>query len=204
MQNNAIKFNLYQKQIMQDQAFLLAKREIIKGMEEIFAQLQQEISAEKPYIHALENALDLKFQHPKITKGDNYKGLPYVVLDDPRYFSGHNIFTFRSMFWWGNFYSFSLFVSGEAFEKLKHFLDTAYMAADTELYIGVGDKLWEYDFLPDNYFPVKALSESNLRDVMLKDFLKLSYKFPIYLTEDEIIVSGKECFLRFARFLKLF
>ena len=188
---------------MQDQAFLLAKREIIKGMEEIFAQLQQEISAEKPYIHALENALGLKFQHPKITKGDNYKGLPYVVLDDPRYFSGSNIFTFRTMFWWGNFYSFSLFVSGEPFEKLKHFLDIAYMAADTDLYIGVGDKLWEYDFLPDNYFPVKALSESNLRDVMLKDFLKLSYKFPVDLTEDEIIVKGKDSLMRFVKLLKL-
>ncbi|MEI9808974.1 MAG: hypothetical protein WDO16_14545 [Bacteroidota bacterium] len=49
---------------------------------------------------------------PKISKGENYKGLPYLVLDYPRYFEKDNHFAVRSMFWWGNFFSSTLHLSG--------------------------------------------------------------------------------------------
>ena len=36
---------------------------------------------------------------PKIAKGENYLGLPYVILDYPRIFGKEDVFAFRTMFW---------------------------------------------------------------------------------------------------------
>lgn len=49
---------------------------------------------------------------PKISRGENYQGLPYRVLDYPRYYQPPGIFAVRTMFWWGHFFSVSLQLSG--------------------------------------------------------------------------------------------
>src|SRR5690606_7432156 len=105
----------------------------------------------------------------------------------------------RSMFWWGNFYSYSLFLQGEPLEKLKHFLKVADMGNDENLYISAGKKLWEYDFTEENYLPAKNLSASQIQELIHKDFLKLSYKFPVTITEEEIITNGLESFEKIMR-----
>ncbi len=55
----------------------------------------------------------------KISRGENYKGLPYMILDYPRIFKRHDVFAFRSMFWWGNHFAFTLHLSGTYFERYK-------------------------------------------------------------------------------------
>src|SRR5437868_2887523 len=49
---------------------------------------------------------------PKISRGENYQGLPYLVLDYPRVFNKSNILAIRTMFWWGNFFSTTLHLAG--------------------------------------------------------------------------------------------
>ena len=50
---------------------------------------------------------------PKISKGENYNGFPYVIMDYPATFGKENIFALRTMFWWGNFISISLHLKGK-------------------------------------------------------------------------------------------
>ena len=38
---------------------------------------------------------EMLFHSPKISKGENYKGLPYVMLDYPRCFGKTDIFAIR-------------------------------------------------------------------------------------------------------------
>ena len=45
---------------------------------------------------------------PKISKGENYLGLPYIILDYPRYSDSEDLFFIRQMFWWGHFFSHTL------------------------------------------------------------------------------------------------
>ncbi|MGZ5244293.1 MAG: hypothetical protein ACXWDO_05215 [Bacteroidia bacterium] len=203
MQNNAIKFTLYEKQIIQDTNFLIAKRHAMQKVDELFSVLQQKLALQEPYILRLENALNTHLQGAKISKGENYKGLPYVVLDFPKYIIGNDVFLFRSMFWWGNFYSFSIFLQGEPLEKLKHFFDTDDMAKDAELYIGLGDKLWEYDYTAENYVSANTFSATQLKDIMNKNTVKLSYKFPVDLSEEEIIDKGIESFTKLLQKIKM-
>src|SRR5215475_6975736 len=39
----------------------------------------------------------------RIFRGDNYKHLPYAVMDYPALYTKENSFAYRTMFWWGNF-----------------------------------------------------------------------------------------------------
>jgi hypothetical protein len=64
---------------------------------------------------------------PKIFRGENYKKLPYIVLDYPRTFSAENIFAYRTMFWWGKEFSFTLHLqhAAKSNEKQIVLLDRA-------------------------------------------------------------------------------
>ena len=50
---------------------------------------------------------------PKISRGENYRGLPYMVLDYPRIFEKDATIAIRTIFWWGNFFSVTLHLSGK-------------------------------------------------------------------------------------------
>ena len=56
---------------------------------------------------------------PKIYKGENYLQLPYVMFDYPRSFNKENIFALRTMFWWANFFSITLHISGDHVKTVK-------------------------------------------------------------------------------------
>src|SRR5450631_2869683 len=49
---------------------------------------------------------------PRISKGENYKGLPWVVLDYPRAFGRLDVLAVRTLFWWGNYFSVTLHLKG--------------------------------------------------------------------------------------------
>ena len=51
----------------------------------------------------------------KISRGENYRGLPYLILDYPAYFSQKDIFAFRTMFWWGHFFQCRTTSTGDIF-----------------------------------------------------------------------------------------
>jgi len=49
---------------------------------------------------------------PRISKGENYKGLPWVVLDYPRCFGRDDVLAVRTLFWWGHYFSVTLHLKG--------------------------------------------------------------------------------------------
>jgi hypothetical protein len=132
--------------------------------------------------NCLENAdfaaLALKISPPKVSRGENYVGLPYLVLDYPASYSQTSIFAFRTLFWWGNFFSFTLHLQGEALEKVRaKLLLNQELIKDIDFYICVGETPWQYHYESSNYKKASSLSEAELR-ALLRDkfFIKLSYK----------------------------
>ena len=118
---------------------------------------------------------------PKISRGENYKGLPWLVLDNPRYFQHNNIFAVRTMFWWGNFFSITLHLSGSnKNDLLKKILKNFSVLAESNFYIYTGQKEWEHDFDPNSYKRISALTKDELKKISAENsFLKLAIKFPI-------------------------
>jgi hypothetical protein len=117
---------------------------------------------------------------PKISKGENYLGLPYVTLDHPRIFDKQDIFAVRTMFWWGNFFSITLHISGTYKTLLEPHIRAGYAALPRDMFICVHAEQWHHHFENDNYVPVHFLTgEEADRLVAGKDFMKLAFKFDL-------------------------
>ena len=102
MQGSKIRLSDAEKELFSNAQIILTKNSIVQKtvllLEEVQAVLVNENSLRNYQIST----------SPKISKGENYLGLPYVILDYPRIANDDNLFFIRSMFWWGNFFSSTL------------------------------------------------------------------------------------------------
>lgn len=113
----------------------------------------------------------------KISRGENYRQLPYVVLDCPGHFSRHHIFAFRTMFWWGHFFSATLHLQGNYLEQYRQKIEHSISKlSNSAIYISVGDTPWEYHYEPDNYIPLSLNHLPHIRNAV---FLKFSQRYEL-------------------------
>ena len=129
----------------------------------------------------------------KISKGENYRNFPYLVLDYPATFSKEDIFAFRTMFWWGSFFSFTIHLQGRFLEQYRqHFSANIEKLASHDTFICVNSSPWEYHYEADNY---KLLHPSD-HDLMNRHpFLKISKR--IELRQWENLPKEASDFLKF-------
>ncbi|RYG35601.1 MAG: hypothetical protein EOO01_31385, partial [Chitinophagaceae bacterium] len=102
MNSSKLQLSAEELTMVQDSHWLLTKNSIMQKANVLFGECAAWLQANfpsQPSDHAV------LFNSPKIARGENYEGLPYVMLDYPRLFGKENIFAFRTMFWWGNFIS---------------------------------------------------------------------------------------------------
>ena len=116
----------------------------------------------------------------KISRGENYKGLPYLILDQPRLFEKNDIFAIRTLFWWGNFFSTTLHLSGKyktSFEDriISHH---AYLL-EKEFFVCVHPEQWEHDFEETNYREAAKLTQTEFQSLRGNTFIKIAKKIPI-------------------------
>ena len=117
---------------------------------------------------------------PKISKGENYLHLPYVMFDYPRMFNKENIFAVRTMFWWANFFSITLHISGDHVKTVKKNIIKNKQLLNLDFFIGVNENQWEHHFEPDNFLSYQALSaEQQMNYLEKNEFIKLALKFDL-------------------------
>lgn len=178
--------------IINDKEFLLKKIVVIKKIQKLFEILQRDL---KGIVDSSEfifhENVDIKYG--KIFKGEDYKNLPYIVLDYPKLYSKENIFTYRTMFWWGNFYSSTFHLQGEIFNELKSkTIKNLQTSSFSDLYICVNKTPWEYHYNDSNYI---LLTSENISKIDQLPFLKLSKKFD--LNDYQILNKKAKLFLDF-------
>ena len=170
--NKSFSLSDYEMAVANDKEFLFTKTRIIEKVYSVFGNLADDFA-----IHLNHSFQKIEAGTPKISKGENYKGLPYVVLDYPRIFQKENVLAIRCFFWWGNFFSITLHLSG----KYKHEFTPALQHAINEnyfqgWYINVADKQWEHHFETDNY----SLINSSLANSFAgRPFIKFAKKIPL-------------------------
>src|SRR5687767_1817690 len=132
-------------------------------------------------ILAGDNCNEFYFPSPKIAKGENYRGLPYVMLDYPRHFGKEDVFAFRTMFWWGNFISFTWHIKGKfAFEYRQRIINAQHVLATAGFHLCISEDEWRHDFEETNYLPVGAISSVDLAGLLSnKPFIKLAVSIPL-------------------------
>lgn len=178
--NNKTKIVLSAKELelVSDTDWILTKKVIIKKVTELFGDLllfMQEVAV----LHKASLPMQFFLKDPKIYKGENYKDLPYVMLDYPRYFEKEKTLAIRTLFWWGNFFSISLQLSGEIKQKAIPNLLTAFNKLQ-DYWICVNDHPWEHNFDNENYVPINSLTLSDFNELLCgKVFVKISKKMPV-------------------------
>ncbi|MFT4202299.1 MAG: hypothetical protein QM610_00155 [Chitinophagaceae bacterium] len=117
---------------------------------------------------------------PKISKGEQYAGLPYLMLDYPRTFSHGDTFAVRSFFWWGNYFSISLLLTGESQRRLLPGLCNNPLLGDW--HIDTSSTPWRHDWNKDTSPQLSAISNW---DVFLQeDFFKISKQLALSQWQD--------------------
>jgi len=122
------------------------------------------------------NTLPANWDTPKISKGENYLGLPYVILDYPRLFTREHVLAIRTMFWWGHYFSVTLHLKGR-YKKL--FLPViaqhGQQLADAGFHISISEDEWRHELTVDNYRPLAEAASYKLQAASEgHPFLKLS------------------------------
>ncbi len=163
-----------ENQIIFDTEFLINKISVIAKIQTLFEEVRKSlVAAIISSDFVFPESVDIELG--KIFKGENYQSLPYINLDFPKYFSNEDIFTFRTMFWWGNYFSSTLHLQGKSLEHYRHnIINNLDKLINEEIYICINRSPWEYHYNSDNYI---LLSEFNLKKLYDLDFLKLSEKF---------------------------
>jgi hypothetical protein len=178
---NGPKIQLSQDELslVQNAEWLLTKNTIIEKVFALFGNIAHEVrdrlTADPRWPE------EILLASPKISKGENYKGLPYVMLDYPRLFTREHTFAIRTMFWWGHYFSTTLHIKGQYKTMYsKQLLENLPALAQQGFYVCIGDDEWRHELEEGNYI---ALSQLNFADVekilLVNDFGKLSAKISL-------------------------
>jgi len=170
---------------------ILTKQAIIQKVNQLLGETaeawQQQLSDLE---HRLPPAMIVN--PPKIAKGEHYKGLPYVILDYPRCFTKDNTAAIRLLFWWGNFFSINLHLSGSYQQAaapilLQHFE----WLQQNNYWVCTNNSPWEHHFLADNFVLLNAVTKEEFAAKLTGDpFVKIAKKIPLY--EWESVTSFME------------
>ena len=103
----------------------------------------------------------------QIVRGENHKGFPFISLDMPQMFSKNQMFTYRTLFWWGHDLIFSLILKQEnqapLIEKLIQLKEHPEWE-DIQLAIALTPWEWEKDM--NNFIPLFGTSDIKIRDTI--------------------------------------
>jgi len=167
-------------ELMLNADWILTKNAIINKIKTAFEHLQSRQQA------TLQNSKlnfpsEVTIISPKVSKGENYRGLPYLILDYPRFFAGADHFAIRSLFWWGNFFSITLHLAG----RYKSMYEAAIISSlpsikEEGFFICTNEDPWQHHFESGNYASVNEMDQSAFEYATAnKDFIKLAKRFPL-------------------------
>ena len=137
-------------EVMSNRAFLLTKATVLDKTNILLQQTLDKLTKVVDSGSA-EFWPGINQQLSKISRGENYRLLPYQVLDYPAYFDQTNICAFRTMFYWGNFFSSTLHLQGECLDVFREKLIANFkQLLNRDLYIAIGESPWQYHYGQDN------------------------------------------------------
>ena len=171
-------FSIKELQCLSDTDFLLTKRLITEKVVDLLTNVEHGIKERIEQYNFPPKVLTLS---GKISKGENYQGFPYLILDYPRKFNNEEVFAFRSMFWWGHFFSTTLHLGGKHWEEYRaHVIKRRELLTGGRWYICINQTPWQYHYQSDNYKIWDSMQEQEQLSLLESHpFLKLSKKWDL-------------------------
>ncbi|UEG50163.1 hypothetical protein LK994_01575 [Ferruginibacter lapsinanis] len=178
IENTKITLSAKELELVCNTDWILTKHNIINKIYLLFgnAAVDMQQTVNKCFLSD-----EIKQTTPKISKGENYQLLPYVMLDYPRLFNKKNIMAIRTFFWWGDSISIHLLLSGDhktnTIEKIK----SVYTSLQHNDYsICIADTPWLHHFEADNYILIKDMPANTFWDTLQNNsFIKIGKKISL-------------------------
>tara|TARA_B110000438_G_C15567530_1_gene543908 strand:- start:117 stop:755 length:639 start_codon:yes stop_codon:yes gene_type:complete len=146
------------------------KPAILKKIESRLTKLKEAMALELlPCVDQLPSGTNI--EKGQIARGENHNGFPFLSLDIPQNFSKTEMYTYRTLFWWGHYLGFSLILKGD---KLKtYFQRLAENCSEPtfqNVYLSQAATPWEWRLGQQFFIPVSDqqawVEKSNLLDYM--------------------------------------
>lgn len=117
----------------------------------------------------------------QFVKGEHLEQFPYQYLDFPKHFMNGDIFTYRSLFWWGHHVVFALLLEGGRLRQYKANVINRYRAvANRDLHVSLGSSLWEWRQGAGYTLPVTPDRRAEISAVLAnRPFFKLARFVPL-------------------------
>ena len=160
--------------------WILTKHIIIEKVINLFSamliSMQQKTGEQKSNL-----PVEVFIKDPKISRGENYQQLPYVMLDYPRYFEKQDTLAIRTFFWWGNFFSINMQLSGNIKNSVINNLTTNFLQLQqNDYWICVNNNPWQHYFEEDNYLPLQKITMEQFSVILNRElFIKIGKKISI-------------------------
>ena len=160
--------------------WIFTKHIIIQKVMQLFGSiipvLENELEQAQTYLPK-----EIFANRAKISKGENYQQLPYVMLDYPRCFYKNDTVAIRTFFWWGNFFSITLQLSGKYKQELEQNLEGNFSGLQKNNYwVCINDSEWQHDFSSNNYVAITELTPEKFSAILSREpFVKLAKKIPL-------------------------
>ena len=156
------------------------KPAILKKVQNRLIDLQKELENEiTPMASALPDGLDITKN--QIARGENHNGFPYLSLDYPQNFSKTEMFTMRTLFWWGHYLGFSLILKGKKLAiYLERLIENYHKDPYNNIYVSLAPDPWEWEIIDENFLLVSQLETEGLQKIISPlGYLKIIRVFPV-------------------------
>ena len=101
---------------------------------------------------------------PKISRGDNYKGSPWIVLDYPRIFEKDAVFAFRTMAWFGHAVHCTFHMSGRFLNDYRdNIMQNLHLLHESNIMICSHQDAWLHHISSDAFVAINQLSPDVLK-----------------------------------------
>jgi hypothetical protein len=151
VRKSAIKLTKTEFEFASSEQYPLIKQTVIHKMTMAFGELGTQLRETLPVSSPLfANASS------KITKGENYQGMPWVVVDIPKIAGRDFEVLYRTMFWWGRYFSLNALLSTNAFDLSN----LPQWHADPALHnalLYTGDDIWQQNLDDPGFVPLKNI-----------------------------------------------
>ncbi len=152
---------------------ILTKNRIIQKVMQLFGEVSA--AAQSSLANGLLNNLpEVEAIGPKISKGEQYQELPWVMLDYPRLFSNQHVLAIRCFFWWGHDLSMVLHLKGDYLEKYRATLQACAWAEGT--LFDMGQDEWNNDLTHPDFQPIQQVPAVVWQE---RGYLRIATKIPL-------------------------
>lgn len=175
MKTAKIRLSEEEQGLVSDSHWILTKNRVLTHISTFLGEVQLE---QENWLreHALRFPEVVLSTPPKVSQGEQYQGLPYRILDYPRFFETTDMFAIRTLFWWGNFFSVTLLLAGIwKRETEKNIVSQYNRLQEADAFVCINKDPWQHHFEPDNYISLRLLTKAAWEKIILEQaFIKVT------------------------------